>query len=147
MIDTARVNARTVAVLRDEGDVPANRIFAFDIVRALVTPHIQRRMTRPGIQRYVKVSAECYLCEYFLSLFVKQFLRLIDIYGLHFIFLYLKTNLNLAVLRIRIRIRIRKDPELFPGSGRTLYKELISFTQCQIYDFFFLSCWRTQPAA
>lgn len=66
LIDTARVNARAVAVLRDEGDVLANRMFAFQIVRALVTPHILRRMAKPGIQKFVKVSAECYLCKYFL---------------------------------------------------------------------------------
>lgn len=63
MIDTARVNARAVAVERDTGVIPGNRVFAFAIVRALVTPHIQRRMAMPGVQRFVKVSAECYLCE------------------------------------------------------------------------------------
>ena len=64
IIDTARVNARAVAEAQDTGvKIPANRFFAFAIVRALVTPHIQRRMTRPGVQRFVKVNAECYLCE------------------------------------------------------------------------------------
>ena len=61
IIDTARVNARTVAVLRETGDVAANRNFAFEVVRGLVTPHILRRMAGPGIQKYVRTSAECYL--------------------------------------------------------------------------------------
>ena len=71
IIDTARVNARAVAEAQDTGvKIPANRFFAFAIVRALVTPHIQRRMTRPGVQRFVKVNAECYLCEcFFLFIF------------------------------------------------------------------------------
>ena len=72
IIDTARVNARAVAEAQDTGvKIPANRFFAFAIVRALVTPHIQRRMTRPGVQRFVKVNAECYLCECFFYLFFK----------------------------------------------------------------------------
>ena len=61
IIDTARVNARTVAVLRDAEKVAANRNFAFLVVRGLVTPHILRRMTKPGIQTHVKTSAENYL--------------------------------------------------------------------------------------
>ena len=61
IIDTARVNARTVAVLRGAGNVAANRNFAFLVVRGLVTPHILRRMAGPGIQTHVKTSAENYL--------------------------------------------------------------------------------------
>jgi len=73
MIDTARVNARAVAVAQDTGvEPPANRFFAFAIVRALVTPHIQRRVTMPGVQRFVRVSAECYLCKCFFYLVFKK---------------------------------------------------------------------------
>jgi hypothetical protein len=30
-------------------------------VRELVTPHIKRRLKKKGIQKYVKIKAECYL--------------------------------------------------------------------------------------
>lgn len=73
MFDTSRVNARTVALLREAGDVLPARSFGFAIVRELVTPHIQRRMVGPGIQTYVVLNAKCYLgTVYFLNLVSKN---------------------------------------------------------------------------
>jgi hypothetical protein len=61
MIDTARVNARTVALLREAGPVLPSRSYGFALVRELVTPHIKRRMVKNGIQKYVVLNAKCYL--------------------------------------------------------------------------------------
>ncbi len=60
MLDTARVNARTVALLQNSSVVPDTRDFGYDLVRDLVTPHIKRRVQMHGIQRYVKIKAESY---------------------------------------------------------------------------------------
>ena len=105
IIDTARVNARAVAEAQDTGvKIPANRFFAFAIVRALVTPHIQRRMTRPGVQRFVKVNAECYLCECFFYLFFKKLIA---------------SFIVLCSPVFWIRISFYADPD--PGSRRCPY--------------------------
>ena len=63
MLDTARVNSRTVALLQDGRDVPTSRKYGFDLVRDLVTPHILSRMASPGIQNFVKLSAKVYLAS------------------------------------------------------------------------------------
>jgi hypothetical protein len=41
-------------------DVDARR-FAKQLVRDLVTPHIKRRLTTPGLQNFVRNKAVCYL--------------------------------------------------------------------------------------
>ena len=61
LLDTARVNSRTVAILQEDGDVPTTRAYGFELVKALVTPHIVTRMASPGIQNFVKMSAQLYL--------------------------------------------------------------------------------------
>jgi hypothetical protein len=70
MIDTARVNARTVALLQNRDDVLASRGFGFAIVREFVTPHIRRRMQKPGVQKFVLLHAECYLGMYSYIIFL-----------------------------------------------------------------------------
>lgn len=69
-LDVSRVNARTVAILQNRGPVPDSRAFGFALVRALVTPHIVRRMERHGIQTFVKLSAKVYLGKSLLLLLV-----------------------------------------------------------------------------
>ena len=54
MLDVARVNARTVALIQNERFSLGTREFARELVRELVTPHIQRRMQMRGIQTYIK---------------------------------------------------------------------------------------------
>lgn len=61
MLDVARVNARTVAMLQERDAVPASRHFGFDLVRGLVTPHIKRRMGTRGIQKFILQSQALYL--------------------------------------------------------------------------------------
>jgi hypothetical protein len=65
MLDTARVNGRTIRLLQKErqGPVPNTRQFAQELVRDLVTPHLTRRLQRPGLQTFVKVRAQCYLAS------------------------------------------------------------------------------------
>jgi hypothetical protein len=63
MLDTARVNARTIALIQDQRHVPDTRLFAKELVRELVTPHIQRRIMARSLQNHVHVKAQCYLGE------------------------------------------------------------------------------------
>ena len=37
------------------------RTFGYNLARQLVTPHILRRVTKHGIQNFVKTKARCYL--------------------------------------------------------------------------------------
>jgi hypothetical protein len=37
------------------------RTYGYNLARQLVTPHILRRVTRAGIQNFVKTKARCYL--------------------------------------------------------------------------------------
>jgi hypothetical protein len=70
MLDTARVNARTIALLQPGRQVPDTRHFGLDLVRELVTPHIKRRLLKPGVQNFVKAKAMCYLSKYSITYYV-----------------------------------------------------------------------------
>jgi hypothetical protein len=61
MIDTARVNARTVAKLQGDGPYPDSAEFGFKLARELITPLILRRRTSPGVQNFIKIHIESYL--------------------------------------------------------------------------------------
>jgi len=61
MLDVSRVNARTVGLLQGGREILDTRNFARQLVRELVTPHIKRRLKKKGIQKFVKIKAECYL--------------------------------------------------------------------------------------
>jgi len=66
-IDTARVNARTInMMLREDQKFEDSRVFGFAIARGLVTPHILRRQSGPGIQIYIKKAADAYLGKFLL---------------------------------------------------------------------------------
>ena len=62
ILDTSRVNAKTVAQL--QGRSWESRDFGFALVRELVTEHIRRRMEAPGVQTFVKLAAQCYLGKF-----------------------------------------------------------------------------------
>lgn len=40
---------------------PDTRRFGLALARSLVTPQIQRRITKHGVQNFVKTKARCYL--------------------------------------------------------------------------------------
>jgi hypothetical protein len=61
MLDTARVNARTIGLIQNRCVVPDTRQFGKELVRDLVTPHIRRRLQMRGLQTYVSMKAHCYL--------------------------------------------------------------------------------------
>jgi len=62
LLDTAAVNANTIAGLHDdEGTKPDTRAFRYELVADLVIPHIRRRLVSRGIQKHVKMKAELYL--------------------------------------------------------------------------------------
>jgi hypothetical protein len=44
--------------------VKDTRHFAKDLVRELATPHIMRRLLKPGIQNFVRVKAQCYFGKF-----------------------------------------------------------------------------------
>jgi hypothetical protein len=64
MLDTARVNSRTIGLLQEGRQVKDTRHFAQDLIRELVTPHIKRRLRLPGVQNFVKSKAQCYFGKY-----------------------------------------------------------------------------------
>lgn len=69
MIDTARVNARTVAKLQGPGPFPDSADFGFELARQLMVPQIIRRRTAPGIQNYIKIHIDAYMKgEYLVTL-------------------------------------------------------------------------------
>ena len=61
MLDTARVNARTIDQVKNERKVKDTRQFAKDLIRELATPHIMRRMKKPGLQNSIKTKVYAYL--------------------------------------------------------------------------------------
>jgi len=46
-------------------ETPDTRAFGYNLARQLVTPHILRRVTKNGIQNFVKTKARCYLGKKF----------------------------------------------------------------------------------
>jgi hypothetical protein len=60
LFDTARVNARTVALLRDGGEVLDSREFGLALVDQLVAAHIRRR-PRDGLQKSVTSAMDIFL--------------------------------------------------------------------------------------
>ncbi len=68
MLDTARVNSRTIGLLQEGRKAQGTRDFARELVRELVTPHIKRRLLMPGVQKFVKAKAQCYFGEFVYSI-------------------------------------------------------------------------------
>jgi len=69
ILDSAAVNATTIFGIKNKIAKPDTRDFRFQLIHALVTPHIRRRMKTPGIQSRIKLLAKDFLGEqhFFLS--------------------------------------------------------------------------------
>lgn len=65
MLDTAAVNANTIAGLQEGRTKPDTRDFRYELVADLVIPHIRRRLAGPGIQTRIKDKARDYLGKLF----------------------------------------------------------------------------------
>jgi hypothetical protein len=68
MLDTAAVNANTIAGLQEGKKKPDTREFRYQLVADLVIPHIRRRIKSPGIQTRVKNKARDYLGNQFFKI-------------------------------------------------------------------------------
>jgi hypothetical protein len=65
MLDTAVVNANTIAGLHDGMTKPDTRDFRYELVAQLVLPHIRRRLVSRGIQTHIRTKAQLYMGKYF----------------------------------------------------------------------------------
>jgi hypothetical protein len=65
MLDTAVVNANTIAGLHDGMTKPDTRDFRYELVAQLVLPHIRRRLVSRGIQKHIRTKAQLYMGKYF----------------------------------------------------------------------------------
>jgi hypothetical protein len=61
ILDTAAVNANTLAGLHEGKTKPDTRAFRYELVADLVIPHIRRRLTSRNIQKHIRTKAEMYL--------------------------------------------------------------------------------------
>jgi hypothetical protein len=61
VLDTAAVNATTIYGIKKNIAKPDTRDFRFRLIRSLVTPHMRRRIKRPGMQTRIKLLAKNYL--------------------------------------------------------------------------------------
>lgn len=62
MLDTAKVNMRTVAQLQELANevVLKTREFTYELCCELVEPHIKRRQHIPGLQSFVKLAISAF---------------------------------------------------------------------------------------
>ena len=58
ILDTCAVNAITIYGLKKGIPKPDTRDLRFKLVRALVIPHMRRRMTTPGMHTRIKLKAK-----------------------------------------------------------------------------------------
>ncbi len=65
MLDTAVVNANTIAGLHDGMTKPDTRDFRYELVAQLVLPHIRRWLVSRGIQTHIRTKAQLYMGKYF----------------------------------------------------------------------------------
>jgi hypothetical protein len=65
LLDTAVVNANTIAGLHEGTTKPDTRDFRYELVAELVLPHIRRRLVSRGIQRHIRTKAELYMGKFY----------------------------------------------------------------------------------